>query len=181
MRTGLFLLLIVGCASRPEGKKGVAPDEQQAVKNLKAQAAEVGRSAVEQDHAKMAELTHPFLIEKLGGRAAFVQKLESIAADMKGQGFGLKKFTMGEPSLLVPAAGQVYAVVPSEVELSGPGGAAGKQPSYLIAVSTDGGIQWKFIDGAGVGGDRRKLKSVLPDLPDQLVLPAAQPAVWDRK
>jgi hypothetical protein len=67
------------------------------------------------------------------------------------------------------------------VELSGPGGATGKQPSYLIAVSPDGGAHWKFIDGAGVGGDRRKLMGLLPHVPEQLKLPAAQPPVWEKK
>jgi hypothetical protein len=129
----------------------------------------------------MADLTLPALVEKFGGRAGYVQKLESIAAEMKGQGFRLTKFTLRDPSQLVQAAGEVYAVIPSVVELSGPGGAAGRQPSYLIAVSTDGGASWKFLDGGGVGGDRGKLKALLPNFPDQLQLPAAQPPVWERK
>jgi hypothetical protein len=103
-RTWLFLLLIVGCASRPQDKEAGAnasPDYQQALKNLKEQAEELGRSAVQEDHAKMAELTHRALIEKFGGRAAYAKKLVSIAAEIKGHGFRLKKFTIGEPSPLV--------------------------------------------------------------------------------
>src|SRR5262249_39540621 len=136
-----------------------------------------GRAALQEDHPKMAELTLPALVEKFGGRAGYVQKLESIAAEMKGQGFRLTKFTFGDPSSLVQAAGEVYAVVPTVVELSGPGGATGRQPSYLIAVSQDGGASWKFLDGAGVSGDRSRLKAILPNFPEQLHLPAAQPPV----
>jgi hypothetical protein len=180
----LFLLLVVGCASTPQGKPtgaGNLPDQQQTLKSLKSQAEEVGQAAVQEDHARMAELTHPALVEKFGGRATYAKKLESIAAEMKGQGFRLKQFTIGEPSQPVQAAGDLYAVVPSEVELSGPRGAVGRQPSYLIAVSQDGGATWKFIDGPGVGGDRSKLKGLFPNFPELLQLPAAQPPVWDKK
>jgi hypothetical protein len=179
-----FLLLVVGCTAKPLGTSESANGplyEQQALKNLRSQAEEVGRAAVDEDHAKMAELTHPALVEKFGGRAAYVKKLTSIAAEMKGKGFGLKKYTTGQPSKLVQASGDVYAVVPFEVELTGPGGATGRQPSYLIAVSRDGGGKWNFIDGAGVAGDRSKVKGLLPRFPDDLRLPAGQPPVWDKK
>jgi hypothetical protein len=181
--TWLFLLLVVGCASKPQANATSAvdlPDRQQALNNLKSQAEEVGRAAVNEDHARMSELTHPVLVDKFGGRAAFVKKLESIAAEMKGQGFRLKKFTIGEPSQMFQAVGEMYAIVPLEVALSGPRGATGKQPSYLIAVSPDRGASWKFIDGAGFRGDRSKLKELLPSFPEQLQLPAAQPPVWDK-
>jgi hypothetical protein len=129
----------------------------------------------------MAELTHPTLVEKFGGLDQYERKLETIAGEMKGQGFGLKNFTIGEPSKLVEASGGVYAVVPFNLELTGPGGASGRKPSYLIGVSADGGANWKFIDGAGVGADRSKVRMILPNFPEELELPAKQPAVWDKK
>src|SRR5437660_10144405 len=170
-------MLLAGCEPKPQDAAATANalPNQQALKNLKAQAGEAGRSAVEEDHAKLAQLTHPALLDMFGGRAAYIKKLESVAADMKGRGYQLKRFSLGEPSQLVKSAGQVYALVPSEVQLSGPDGATGRQRSYLIAVSADGGAHWTFIDGAGIAGDRRKAKSLLPDFPDQLQLPAAQP------
>jgi hypothetical protein len=73
----------------------------------------------------------------------------------------------------------VYAVVPTELELSGATDAEVKQPSSLIAVSQDGGAGWKFLNGAGVGGDRSKLKRLLPNFPEQLKLVAAESPVWD--
>jgi hypothetical protein len=171
----LCLLLIVGC-TRPQSL-----DPQQAQKALKAQAEEVGRAAVEEDHPKMAELTLPALVDKFGGPAAYVRQLESMAAEMKGQGCRLTKYRIGDPSPLVEASGAVYAVIPMVLELSGPGGAAGRAPSYLIAVSQDGGASWKFVDGAGAGNDRGKVKALLPDFPEQLQLPTAQDPVWMQK
>jgi hypothetical protein len=159
----LFLVLIAGCAARPQAKGPGASasfDQQQALKNLKAQAEEVGRAAVQEDHAR---------------------RVESTAAEMKGQGFGLKKFTIGEPSQLVQAGGQVYAIVPSELEMSAPPRTTGRQAAYLIAVSPDAGARWQFIDGSGIGGDPRKLKSLLPNFPEELQLPAEQPPAWHKE
>ena len=128
---------------------------------------------------RSAELTLPAFVKKFGGGTTYIQKLASIAAEMKGKGFRPKQFSIGKPSHLVEAVGGVYAVVPGELELSGPEGATGKQAAYMVAVSQDEGITWKFIDGAGTGGNRGKLKSLLPNFPDELGLPNPQPAVWD--
>lgn len=183
----LFLLLVVGCtpdAPKPKGKSvaSTAPsDQRQALTALKAQAQEIGQAAIREDHTKMAQLTHPALVEKFGGQAAYVKKLDSTATEMKQQGFRLKAFTVGEPSELVQAGGRLYAVVPQEVQLSGPQGAAGRRASFLVAVSADGGSHWQFVDGSGVRGDRSKLKMLFPEFPDRLQLPADQPAVWDGK
>lgn len=171
----------VGRSANHEDHSTTLRDEQQPLKALKAQAEELGQSAVQEDHAKTAKLTHPVLIEIFGGHAAYAKKLESMAAEMKEQGFRLKNVTIGDPSELAPAAGQLYAVVPTEVQLSGPGGATGRQPSCLIAVSGDGGAHWQFVDGSGFNGDRSKLKSLFPEFPERLALPAAKPAVWDKK
>lgn len=183
--TWLFLLLIVGCAAKPQDQAAgphALPDRQQTLKNLKAQAEEVGRSVGNPRRPCEDGGTHApcFGREAWGSRRTF-KKLESIAAEMKEQGFRLKKFTIGDPSELVQAAGQIYAVVPDKVEMSDPSGAAGRKTSFLIAVSPDGGVHWNFIDGAGGGGDRSKLKRLLPDFPEQLQLPAAQLITWDEK
>lgn len=164
----MFLLLIVGCSSNAETELADSP---QALANLKAQAEEVGQSAVHEDHARMTELTHPALVEKFGGREAFVKKLESMAAEMKGLGIRVTKCALGEPSKLIQVRGQVYAVVPMESEFAGPQGMPNKVTSYLIGVSSDGGEHWTFLDGAGIGQDRSKVKSLLPDFPDSLPLP----------
>ena len=183
-RPWLFFLLVVGCTPKPQAEPaggGPTLDREQAVKALKAQAREVGKAAVDADHDAMAKLTHPALVDKFGGREAYIKKLDSVASEMKSQGFRLKTFTVGEPSELVRAGGRTYAVVPTEVRLAGPGGAEGRQPSYLVAASSDGGAHWQFVDGSGVGGDRGKLKSLFPEFPDRLQLPAPEPAAWNKK
>src|SRR5438045_3659895 len=120
----LVLAFLVSCSARPKNKGQEPPkplDQQQALKNLKSQANQLGRAALEEDHATMAQLTHPVLVEKLGGRARYENKLTSMAREMKDQGFGLKTYSVGEPSELVQASQEVFAVVPCQIELTGPG------------------------------------------------------------
>jgi hypothetical protein len=182
--TCLFFVFIAGCSSRPQDKVAGASssfDQQEALTNLKMQADELGRAALRQDHVKMADLTLPALVDASGGRATFIKQLDAMAADMKKEGFQLTKFTIGQPSSLVKANSHVYAIVSCELDLSGPGGVVGRQPSYFISVSEDGGARWRFIDGMGTAGDRSKLKSLLPDFPEQLQLPAAQQAQWHKE
>jgi hypothetical protein len=139
-------------------------DQPQARANLTAQAEAAGRAILHADHQKMADLTHPAVIAHFGGREKFAQMLESMAADMKGQGFGFAKITMGEPSALFEAAGEVYGVVPYQLEMTGPGRASGRKPSALIAVSRDRGTNWTFIDGQGVGGPEQA-EGAAPEFP----------------
>lgn len=100
-----------------------------------------------------------------------MKRLEALAAEMKGEGFQFTGIKFAEPSDLVEASGEVYVVVPCELEVTQPDGSRHRQPSYLIGVSSDRGQNWKFLDGAGVGGDRDKLKQVLPKFPKSLQLP----------
>ena len=70
----------------------------------------------------MADLMLPEGIKLMGGRAACIQKLESVEAELKSQGIGVTKYTVAEPSPLIKAGGLLYAVVPYDLELIGPGG-----------------------------------------------------------
>ncbi len=168
----LAIFLVGGCSSKPL-------DREQAQKNMQSQAGEVRQAMLKEDHRKMAELSHPMLVENLGGTDQFVKKLTTMAAEMKGQGFRFVEIKLGEPSKLVEASGDLYGVIPFTLLMTGPGGKKGTTPSYLIAVSTDGGRTWKFLDGSGIASDPSKLKVILPNFPKELELPAPRQPTWE--
>jgi len=58
--------------------------------------------------------------------------------------------------------------------LKGPKGEFASQPGYLIRTSSDGGVNWTLLDGAGVGSDRSRLKKLPPNFPDELALAEPQ-------
>ncbi len=168
----LICLPLAGCSGKPL-------DREQALTRLKSQIDEVADAVLKEDHAKMASLTHPKLVEMAGGRAKFEQLLEKVAAQIKGGGFHFVKIEFSKDPTVALDSGAWYAIVPSVLEMQGPGGVRIRQPSYLIGVCGDGST-WKFIDGAGVGNDREKLKKIIPEFPRDLVLPAKQAPVIEK-
>jgi hypothetical protein len=170
--------IVALCAAALAGcSRGSVPPAD-ALGNLKAQAEEMGRASLRQDHQRMADLTHPALVRQAGGRSKYIQMLDSTAKEIKSQGFGLAGIHFEAPSALVESAGNVYAVIPYKMDMTGPGGAQGTTPGYFIGVSADGGRSWKFVDGAGADGDRGNVKQMLPGFPDELALPPKQSASW---
>src|SRR2546425_674690 len=106
----MLRLLICAIAIDAVGCSSKSLDRERAITSLKSQAEEVRRAILQEDHQRMADVTHPMLIEKFGGRTKFVQLLDSMAAEMKGQGFRFKEITFSEPSELVEASREVYAI-----------------------------------------------------------------------
>lgn len=181
MRAALLLVFVaVGCALRPAEPATGALTREQVEQNLATQAEEIGRAVLAEDHARMADLTHPELVKKLGGREKYVARLGGIAAEMKAAGFRFEALATARPSTLVQASGKWFGVVPSDIDMTGPGGARTKMKAYQVGESVDGGRTWRFIDANGVGGDRRKLNLILPDFPADVPVPANPPPQWDR-
>jgi hypothetical protein len=189
-----MLVLLAGCSAAAEqaaerrapsraqdpvaegsAAKSLAEPTTQAVTNLKTQAAEISKAMLRRDHEKLADLTHPVVVDLAGGRAKFIKVVERMADGMAKDGLTFRDIRLSSPSKAVEAKGQLYAVFPYTLEMTGPRGEAASQPSYFICVSGDRGQKWSFLDGDGVRGDRARLKRFLPDLPDALALPAPQP------
>src|SRR5581483_7409690 len=96
----LLCVLLIGltsCSAKPL-------NPEQARTNLRREAEEVCGAILREDHRRMADLTHPAVVNGFGGKAKFEKRMGEIAADMKSQGFGIKDVTLSEPSELVEAS-----------------------------------------------------------------------------
>lgn len=169
----VLLVSLLGCSSHQI-------DRAQAINALTTQAKQVKQAMLQPDHELMADLTHEAVVKGMGGRDRFIQRLKEIASEMAAQGFSMKDLALSDPSELYQSKGNVYAIVPFKLELTGPGGATGFKSSCLIGMSMDGGLNWKFIDGEGIANDRAKLHQVFPDFPEKLVLPSVPNPQWKK-
>jgi hypothetical protein len=163
----MFVLLTCFVA----GFSPVNCDDADMKKTAKAQAEEIQTALVKGDFAKVADLTHPKAVDALGGKKKMAAFLADGMKAMKEQGIEFKNVKILDPSEPVKAEKDAYIVVPFTLELT----ASGKKlqsKGAIVGVSSDGGKTWVFLD-ANPGRD--KLKLLLPDLPDSLVIPKQDP------
>lgn len=140
-------------------------------KILAMKAEEICAATVKCDFARVADLTYPKVIAAMGGRDKMIAELSEGIARMKAQGFSPLSTKLGKASELFIEGENTFAVVPTENEMTAPGGKlVGK--SYLLGISPDRGKTWRFIEGTGLN-DREARRDVLPPLPAKLELPQA--------
>ena len=140
------------------------------VEEVKRQAELTARSVLRGDYETLAKMTYPGVVAAMGGREAMIEATRKAMTEMKGQGFRVLTYKVAAPSSFVAEGGTTFTVLPSEIEMSAPGGKLVVK-SYLIGVSADDGAHWTFIDGSGKAEERKK---IVPDLPAALKLPRPQ-------
>ena len=129
------------------------------------------------DFKKISEMTHPAVAEKLGGYEQLARNLAFGSGQMAEQGVAIRRVSVKTPDEIITTADGLVTIIPMMLELAVPGGRL-KKKSYLVAVSTDEGRTWTFIDGANL--TLEALKKVLPSVPDTIKLPAREKAVFEK-
>lgn len=153
--------------------------EDKPEKTAKSQADEAAQATVKSDWGKLADLTHPKVVEMMGGRDKMVERMTASMKAMKDKGFVFNSAKVEDATTPVAAGSELYTVVPMTVEMKVPGGTVSSK-SFLLGVSTDKGKTWKFVDGSGIGGNEKLLKEILPNLPATLKLPKKEKPVFQK-
>ena len=144
------------------------------VEQVRAKAQECADAMLGGNYAKVADLTHPKVVAEVGGKQKMVDALNKGVQQMKAQRFAITGYTVSAPGEVVGAGADRFAVVPTALEMKTPTGKL-KQKSYLLGVSGDGGRSWTFVDGSELNEER--LRTVAPNVPKELKLPAAEKPV----
>jgi hypothetical protein len=163
----LMLLGLCGASSAaPEAKP-----EQAA----KASAEEAAQATIKGDFGKLADLTYPRIVEKVGGRDRMIATLESGLKDMKSKGYAFRSAKVGDPSPAVAGGPELFTVIPMTLVMKAPGGTLTVQ-GFMLGISGDMGKTWTFVDGAKA--DNEEFKKLLPNLPPALKLPKPEKPVF---
>jgi hypothetical protein len=163
----LFVLAVLAVPARAEEKVNV----DKAVELAKV----MEKAVLAGEHAKVVELTHPKVVEAMGGKDKMIEAIDRIMNGMKAQGIAIKSHTVGKPEEPVVDGKSAYVVLPTKLEMTAPQARIAVE-SYLLGFSTDHGKSWVFVDGAGLNqGPAKDL--ILPLLPKNLKLPAPKPPV----
>lgn len=135
------------------------------------QAKELATATKDWDHDFVLDRTYPKLIELAGGRAKMRDTLDKAMEPIKAQGATISDFTVSNNLVVRNLGTKIYAVVPTTMDLDFPNRLL-RVDSFLLAISEDSGRTFTFLSGSAVAKDKRLFKRVLPDWPDDFVLPA---------
>lgn len=142
--TIIFLFLAVQITS---GQSQVVTEIRDVrLENLKKQAELLVEAQNKNDFAKAIELTHPQVIEKVGGK----EKLISIIRQVNEQipkFFESYSLTLENPTVLVELKEKLFGVVPLKVEAITRQKNKVFSTDSIIGVSSDNGTTWKFVRG----------------------------------
>jgi len=168
MKSLSFMLLLVvtlaSCKSAPPRPAQALPSPQSGVQNypnLTTQTKQLEDAFSRKDYAKVIDLTYPKIVEFAGGREKMLTETTSEIQSMEAEGVQILSSTYASPSQFVSDASGIYAVIPVVSKVKATDGVF-QTEGTLIAVSTDGGQNWTFVDASGK--DHTELKKVLPNI-----------------
>jgi len=135
---------------------------------IKIQAMEMARAVLEKDPNKLIPYLPPKLVEEAGGKEKLIAARDTLNKYMKQFGGEIKRVTIGNPGPIVKYKKQLQSTVPQTTQLKLMAALITLE-STLVAISEDNGAHWYFVDNAIYG--EQKIKSALPDLSPELVIP----------
>ena len=146
---------------------------------IKRQAQELSDAMIKGDYNKAADLTHPKLVDLMGGRTKFVSETEKAFKEMEAQQVRIVSNIVGEPHDIVEVKNEIYAIVPTEMRMKVPDGILASEV-FMIGVSKDGGQNWTFVDAAAARDGGEGLKMIFPDAASKLRVPELKRPVFHK-
>lgn len=141
-----------------------------------AQANQMGRLYKSGDYKGYVKYIHPVIIKAAGGETKMIELLNAQDTQIKNKGIVINGIVFNPPSEIIKIKNELQCTISQHTELKP---AKGRIITYttLIAISTDNGKNWKFIDTSNK--DIAEVKKTFPNLSDKITLPPKQkPTVY---
>lgn len=132
---------------------------------LKKQAADMVNALISKDYSKFTDYMLPKTIKDAGGKENVVELIKETMEDQASKGIYFIKAEIGEPTSFIKVAKELQCTLSETLTLDVTGGTL-VSISTLIAVSSDGGKNWKFLDTANSSLDN--LRKSYPNLSSKL-------------
>ena len=123
------------------------------------------------DLPTIIKYTYPGLLKVMGGSKQMLVVLGEAVASMKREGYTFRTATAGTPVQTVTAGSELHAIVPLKQILTAPGGEL-HVDGYLLAVSTDRGKSWTFVDAAQLA--QTSAAQIFPTFNSELRIPPTE-------
>jgi hypothetical protein len=142
--------------------------------NLKQQANIMAQAFISGDYKTFVSYTYKPMVQGTGGAAKMEQSLVKVVSDMKLKGMSFNKITFDEPSKVIKSGKELQATIAQHTDIKVPDGRA-VGTSTLIAISTDNGVNWTFVDTSNK--NIAALRKAMPNLSPSISIPPQQPPV----
>ncbi len=125
------------------------------------------------DYRTVLDMTHPKVLESMGGKDAALKQIETAMNAIKGQGIAFKVIEVSTPTVMKGGKDH-YSVTPYSLLMTMPGKKI-TIASAVVGVSSDEGKSWKFLNLDEKG--EKGVREMLPQLPAEMKIPKQEQKV----
>ncbi len=116
----------------------------------------------------LLDYTYPKIFEIAGGRDVMKELIVQMLGELKTQGVIIDSAKVGEPGEIYTAGNELHAVISQYIYMTIPGGKLSSESS-LLAISTDKGSRWYYIDIKQLTPELKA--EFFPDFNEALIVP----------
>jgi hypothetical protein len=128
---------------------------------IKRAAAKMSDAGSRKDYQALVDATYPGLVKLYGGRQKMIQITKAAMRETEASGIKIVSLKIGTPRPPFFSNGRLFSIVPTVNTMAAPGFRI-TDKSFLLAISSDNGRSWTFVEGSGLSSEL--LPKVLPDL-----------------
>lgn len=120
------------------------------------------------EYKQFVKYVHPAVINLVGGDAKMIEVLQKVDDNLKAQSITLNSVVYDQPSEIIKVDNSLQATIAQQSELLN---SKAKVITYttFVAISTDQGKSWKFIDTNHK--TLEDLQKILPGISNKLIIP----------
>lgn len=139
---------------------------------IKTQAMNMVNALIKKDFPAFLKYMHPNIIKMAGGKEKLLQRMDTVNVMASQFGASIKKIVIGNPGNIINYKNQLQVTLPQSSELTSGFGSFSLETT-LIAISSDGGKNWQFIDTSVY--NVKEVKKAMPDISPELKIPPPSP------
>lgn len=135
-------------------------------------------ATVKGDFKTVIAHTDPETIKKAGGPDAMLKVVTNMFTQLKKSGMSIRSASVGSPGPILQTGNKRFCAVPETVAMAVPANNMTPKGVYtaqstLLAVSTDKGANWYFVNSGSMTDDA--LYKLYPEVKGKITLPKQAP------
>lgn len=142
---------------------------------LKVQAEKMAKAFMSNDFNIFIKYSNPQLVKMIGGSNKMIEVLNKSVVDMKSKEIIFESITFSEPTKVIKSGKELQSTIQQITKVKTPTGGV-MSISTLIAISTNNGVNWTFVDTSNK--DMATIKQLLPNLSSSIVIPKQVPVKY---